>query len=160
MLSHGSSHPLTWATSAASSRSALPPAAEEASRLTLAPQRQALNRSQMWSISSCTMAPEEQRDCGKITQDDRKSPSHVYGVFSSQTFRYFHHLTQNKDRRVLMDREILLMSISSSFTGCLQAAYRGWPSSVWAGSSSSGPTRRPAARCYSGTAPELPERTW
>lgn len=45
--------------------------------------------------------------------------------------------------------------MSPSLTGYLQAVCRGWPSSASAVSSSSGPTRRPAARCYSSTETDL-----
>lgn len=40
---------------------------------------------------------------------------------------------------------------------CLLAAYRGWPSSAWAVSSSSEPMRRSAALCYSSTTCDCPE---
>lgn len=85
----------------------------------------------MWSISSRTLAPEEQRDCGKKNAERQEHPP-VYGVFSPQQFRFLDHVTENKGRRVLTDREIFLILIlfegsfiSSSFTGCLQAAFRG-----------------------------------
>lgn len=31
------------------------------------PEREALNGSQMWSIGSCSTAPQERRDCGKLS---------------------------------------------------------------------------------------------